>query len=314
MKIINSTKDFPFLSEVCLTIGNFDGFHIGHQKIIASMKLANKPSFVITFKRAPLEILNPQRFKGYIFPYGYKVKIFRQLGIDYLAMLDFNEIKDWTKEKFLDFLKSRFKVIHLFIGEDFRFGKGNEGDVTYLSKSLSNVEVVEKVKIGNVKVSSTLVRDLLSEGRIEEANEMLSRPYFITSYVERGDGIGSRIGFPTLNLKKNEQVILANGVYFTLYRLDEKVFPAMTYIGNRPTLGKREFRNETNIIEIGESTIQLIKKKKKHSILFIKRIRDEKRLHNLEELKNLLYNDRKVVLDLFKVYNEIGGLKDEFLG
>ncbi len=314
MKILNSVNDFPKLDRVFISIGNFDGFHIGHQKIIEEMKEScgeKYPLFVITFRHAPLTILKPEKFKGYIFPLNYKEKIFEKIGIDFLASLDFREVKDWDKEKFVMFLKSRFREIYLFIGEDFRFGKNNEGEVKFLTKEIQNVKVIKKVKYENFEVSSSLIRNLLQKGEIEKANKMLSRPFFICSEVEKGDGIGSKIGFPTLNLKENEQVIPAIGIYFTLYRLEKKIFPAMTYIGTRPTLGKNSLRNETNILEIDNESIKILNEKEKHCIYFIKKIREEKRLHNLEELKNLLYNDRKVVLDLFKIYNDIGGLKDE---
>ncbi len=311
MKLIEKISDFPYLDEVFLTVGNFDGFHRGHQRIIDELvrHSLGRDRFVITFKRAPLEILNPENFKGYIFPFGYKDEIFGKLSIDYLASLDFSEIKELTREEFVNFLKQRFKKINIFIGYDFRFGKNNSGDVDFLKKMVDNVFVVEKVCLDGERISSSLIRDLISKGEIEIANKMLGRNYFIYSTEIKGDGLGSKIGFPTINLKINEQILPSTGVYFTIYKLGEKIFPAMTYIGNRPTINGKEMRNETNIIGLGEDEARKLSLIKEHKIYFIKKTREEKKLHNLEELKNLLYNDREVILSLFKAN---GGFKDEF--
>ncbi|MCX7820982.1 MAG: bifunctional riboflavin kinase/FAD synthetase [Brevinematales bacterium] len=315
MKLIETLEDFPNLEEVFLTIGNFDGFHLGHKKIIdelmkfSQQKESNRNRFVITFKKSPLEILNPSIFKGYVFPFGCKEEVFEKLGIDYLANLDFLLLKDITREEFVNFLKEKFKRINIFIGYDFRFGKENMGDVDFLKKNFENVFVVDKVDFDGERISSSLIRDLISNGEIEKANRMLGRNYFIYSDEIKGDGLGRRIGFPTINLKINEQILPSTGVYFTIYKLKERIFPAMTYIGKRPTIDGTEMRNETNIIGLNEVEVMELSKIKKHKIYFVKKTREEKKLHNLEELKNLLYNDREVILSLFKAN---GGIKDEF--
>ncbi len=304
MKIFHKLDEIPFTDEIYLSIGNYDGFHLGHKRITDELIKAagHKKKCLITFKKAPLEFLEKEKFKGYIFPFGYKEKIFEEYGFDYFISLDFNEVKDIDKENFIKMLKEKFSKINIFIGYNFRFGKNNEGNIEFLKQKIENTFIIDKVSIDGKKISSSLIRELIAKGEIEKANIFLGREYFIDSEEIKGDGIGSKIGFPTINLKINEQVLPSYGVYFTIYKIEDKVFPAMTYIGKRPTFNGSELRNETNIINLDNESLKIIKKIKKHKIFFIKKTREEKKCHNLEELKNLLYNDREIILNLFKEY------------
>jgi len=314
MKKIEKISDLPQKDEVFLTIGNFDGLHIGHKKIFDEMinDSKGKDTFVITFKNAALEILNPKAFSGYIFPEGYKEIFIKKLNIDYFVLLDFMDVKDIEAANFINILKEKFKKINIYVGEDFKFGRKNRGDVELIKKCVENVKVIPDVLIDGEKVSSSRIRQLIISGNVEKAYKMLSRPYFYISESVRGNGLGSKLGFPTINMVKNNQVLPAYGVYFTIYKFEDKIFPAMTYIGTRPTLNTKELRIETNIINLDKETEKLIKKLKKHCILFIKKTRDEKKFHNLEELKNFLYNDREIILNLYKEIEKTGGFENVY--
>lgn len=296
--------DLPEFNEASLTIGNFDGLHLGHRKIIYSLLAVNlnQPAIAVTFQKVPIEYLNPGHFKGYLFPSDQKEKYLEKLGVSHIVSLDFPEVRNVDSIDFIKVLLSKINKLHLVIGYNFQFGKGNAGNVNFLrniSKKLNfELTVVDPVSIDHTTISSSLIRDMIQNGRMEEASHMLGRPYFINSDELRGDGIGRTIGFPTINLKINKQVTPQTGVYYTLYPYQDRLYPAMTYIGNRPTVNGHELRNETNIINFEEHS-ENISRIKNHTIYFIRKIRGEKKLHNLEELRKTIYNDREVILGLY---------------
>jgi riboflavin kinase/FMN adenylyltransferase len=305
MKVIYSLTDLPELDTVYLTIGNFDGLHLGHRKIIQTLleEAKGKTSVVITFEKAPLEFLNSRHFKGYLFPSCVKQIFLEQMGIDFMVSLHFPDVMDIPAHKFLSLIFERVKEPHLFVGHDFKFGKNNSGSIHFLRKEAArlnfSVKEIEKITIHNTTICSSLIREKIQEGKMEEASLMLGRYYFISFFIEKGDGIGKTIGFPTINLKINEQVLPEKGVYFTLYRLGNKIFPAMTYIGNRPVLNGTQMRHETHIINL-EGNEDQVKREEIQTIFFVKKIRDEKKFHNLEELRKNLYNDKEFILRLFE--------------
>lgn len=309
MKIHTDLSSLPKFDEAYVTIGNFDGLHIGHQRILGKMckDAGSKPTIAVTFEKAPIESLNPGKFKGYLFPYGYKKHFLKKLGVGHMVNLTFEDVRDIPADDFIEILLKKIKKARLYVGYNFRFGKGNTGSASTLEKESVRdgfkLTVIDRIICGKTVVSSSTIRDLISEGNVEKASEFLGRPYFLASSAEKGDGIGSKIGFPTLNIKENGQVLPKEGVYFTLYQHNGHFFPAMTYVGRRPTLTDNggPVRIETNILEFN-GDISRIGRLREHRIFFIRMTRGEKKLHNLDELKKILYNDRKVIMDLYKRY------------
>lgn len=307
MKVIETLDAIPKLKQAFITIGNFDGLHIGHQKIMRTLleKASGQPTLVFTFTESPLSILKPELFKGYLFPQSYKAYFIGKMGIDYLVSMDFNAVRSLSADEFLDKILSKIDIPHFFVGPDFKFGRSNSGSIETLEaqKQLGKIglTVLEKAAYNTEIVSSSAIRSFIMTGQVEFASSMLSRPYFIESTQIRGDRIGSKIGFPTLNLKINHQVLPGEGIYFTYYLHQGKYLPAMSYIGKRPTINGQEIRNETHIIDFtGEESS--IENKDKHILLYIKKIREEKKFNNLDELQKKLYNDRQVVLAFHQSY------------
>lgn len=319
MKIHNKISALPRFNEAYVTIGNFDGLHVGHQRILDKMcrDSGNKPTIAVTFDKAPIETLNPKKFRGYVFPYGYKKLFLGKVGIDHMVNLSFEDVRDIPADDFIEILLDKIKKAHLYVGYNFRFGKDNTGSAETLKKESVrdsfSLTVFKRIICGNTVVSSSVIRDLISEGNVEKAGEFLGRPFFMASTLEKGDGIGSQIGFPTLNMKENGQVLPKTGVYFTLYQYRDSFQPAMTYIGKRPTLtgGHGDIRIETNVLGLNGKPA-LVGHSKEHRIFFIKRTRGEKKLNNLEELKNTLYNDRKLIMGLYDRYKVPKQLKKIF--
>ncbi|MGA2142907.1 MAG: riboflavin kinase [Brevinematales bacterium] len=307
--MIESLKKYE---EAFVTIGNFDGLHLGHMKIIEAMKkdAGGKPVIAVTFEESTAIAVDPVKFKGYLFPPGFKMKVLSLSGVSDIISLDFKSVADIAAGDFIKLFLDRIGKLHIYAGPDFRFGRGNLGSIHTLRESAGPrmmLTVIEKLKKGISAVSSSLIRDRILEGELEEAAAMLGRPYFITSKKIKGDGIGRKTGYPTINLGMNRQILPHPGVYFTLFYFGGSLYPSMTYIGRRPTLDKQEMRNETNIIEFG-GDFGVFKDGKDYSVMYIKKIRNEKKFHNLDDLEKTIYNDKSSVLELYSEYKASGKL------
>jgi riboflavin kinase/FMN adenylyltransferase len=313
MPEVNSIFPFPHLGAPAVTIGNFDGLHTGHRRIFdACVSAAGAgESLVITFSEAPAETMNPDHFRGYLFPPALRERLFLHSGIRHLVELDFPAVRGVTAAGFLSALAEAMPGARLFVGDNFRFGKDNGGNTEFLrnagEKLGLKVTVIPRSFWNGKAVSSSRIREAVSAGDMDSAAAMLGRPYLFLSTQVPGDRIGRTIGFPTVNLTPGRQVVPADGVYFTLLAdlslpaADRILHPAMTYIGLRPTLNGREMRIETNILELSPDRDRF-DSGKPVALVFVKRIRGEKTFPNLEELQKNIYNDRSVVSGLHPQY------------
>jgi riboflavin kinase/FMN adenylyltransferase len=299
MTVFEKLDKLPQYERAFVTIGNFDGIHLGHKKILDKL-VADAENFhriVITFRDAPRKFINPRIFSGYIFPPGYKIKVFESLGIDSLVYLDFPDVKDLSAEEFLYRITNKISDLHLYVGHDFRFGNGGRGGIGFLKREAENtgfsLTEVGEHKFRGQSVKSTNIRRMIMRGDMKTAADMLGRPYFIVSKKITGDNLGKKIGFPTLNLEINNQVLPAIGVYFTYCFVDGRFLPSMSYIGKRPTVNGIDLRLETHILNFDGGL-----ENKEYPLAFIEKIRNEKKLHNLEELQKILYNDKEVIYTL----------------
>ncbi len=293
MKIIKTLEEIPELDEAYVTIGNFDGIHLGHQKIISTMlqEAQGKPTIVLTFRESPVKLLRPEMFMGYILPTQYKKKIMKDMGVKTYVDLHLYDVMPMSADEFILFLVERIKKMHLYVGYNFRYGNRNLGDVKTLdhqSRRLNfELSVFDKVTWKGKDVNSTAIRRLIKEGELQEAEEMLTRPYFYHSRTMSGDGIGKKIGYPTINMEQNSQVLPSSGIFFSYMAIGKQLLPSMSYIGNRPTIDGKEMRIETNILDYEREVPA-----GNYDLVFIQKIREEKRLNNLDELAEILYNDK----------------------
>ena len=306
MITINNPVDLPRSSHAYVTIGNFDGFHLGHRKLIDSLiadasRVEESIRIALTFKESVIKYIAPERFKGYLLPPEIKFHVLENYGFDYALAMDFREVMGITAAEFLDILCSRYENMTLYVGYNFRFGKGNTGDIDFLRAQAEQrgftLKVFDRQETSGTAIHSTVIRDLVMGGRVDEASELLGRPYMIYSHKMHGDRIGRTIGFPTLNLEINEQVLPAIGVYFTYFYFQGHLYPAMTYIGTRPTLHARDLRLETNLIDF-EGHIP----DGKYALFFIRKTRDERSVKNLDELHKLLDEDLREIKNLSTMY------------
>lgn len=290
-----------------VALGTFDGLHIGHAEVLNIMKRAAQDrglkSFVYTFSNHPKEILAPDNVPSKIMDIDEKVQIFARIDVDYLALIKFDETQiiyepeDFVKEVLIGILNMK----HLTVGHDYRFGRKASGDVNILmalaDKYGYTYEIVEPIMKNEMRVSSTLIRELLQDGRIEEANFYLGRKHFIKGLVVRGKGVGHTLGFPTANLRIKENIsTIKPGVYITETIWKGKWFPSVTNVGYNPTFEQTGIHLETYILgidqEMYDETIE---------VHFIKRLRDELKFNSLDELMVAMNKDLANTKAYFKI-------------
>jgi riboflavin kinase/FMN adenylyltransferase len=230
------------------TIGNFDGMHVGHQQIVrgvvARARELGRPAVVITFHPHPLAVIAPDRVPQQILTLSQKEEMMESLDVDAMLVVPFtHEFSRWTAERFiLDILVARMRVTEVRIGEDFGFGAGREGTVTMLrrfgEKHGFDVHGIPQVRIGGIRVSSSLARDAIRKGALRALTLMLGRTHFVDGRVATGRRLGRKMGFPTVNLDPANELFPASGVYVTSSRFEtfDRRFESVTNIGVRPTL------------------------------------------------------------------------------
>lgn len=296
MTIIKSLDEVINVENTVVTIGNFDGIHKGHIKLIKEAveeaKLKNYKSVVFTFENHPMRYFRANSIKN-IITNEEKIKIFKELGVDIVLMIQFDEYM--TKIPPTDFVKDilmeKLNCKMVIVGHDFTFARNKEGNASLL-KTLGeeydmNVKIIEPIKIKGRRVSSSYIRELIKEGKVCEIKSFLGRNYSLGGEVIHAREIGRTIGFPTANLKPDDKLIIPkNGIYSVKVYVENKIYYGATNIGYNPTVNGRALSIETNIIDFNEDIYGEIIK-----IEFLDRIRDEKKFNSLDELKSQLRTD-----------------------
>lgn len=281
---------------VVLTIGNFDGVHRGHQALMR--RLINRAgevggtSAVFTFDPHPLKVLAPEKCPPLInLPEG-KMALFNEVGLDLIVNHAFSE--EFALQSPRDFVEltlcRHLRPVEIYVGSDFRFGKGREGNVEYL-RGLGDelgfrVIHVEPITYKNVVVSSTLIRELLIKGRVEEAADLLGRPYAVSGTVVEGDARGRKLGFPTANIQTRNEIIPRRGVYAVKVTFDGETYKAITNVGLRPTFKKDSLAIEAFIFDFSDDIYGC-----SVELEFIARLRDEKAFSSPQELVTQIERD-----------------------
>ncbi|MBC8257188.1 MAG: bifunctional riboflavin kinase/FAD synthetase [Candidatus Marinimicrobia bacterium] len=307
MVICKSLNTIPNLDKSVLTIGSFDGMHRGHQEVIKDVKFRadgkNIPSVAITFDPHPKSILhsNVQENWNILTSADKKLELLEKNGIDYVLLIPFDmEFAKITAQDFMDnFIIKYFNPEQIVIGYDHHFGYKREGDAEFLKKQNDkynfNLNVIEPLKIDGLTVSSTKIREYIQNCDIEAANNYLGWEYELSGVVVKGEGIGSKIGFPTANIKPEfqTQLIPGQGAYCVDVVVNNKIYPGMCNIGNRPT-----FHDDgNNVIEvnlISEDKLSLLDEN--ITINFKIYIRQEKKYENKIDLVRQLKLDRQFCL------------------
>ncbi|PJJ84195.1 bifunctional riboflavin kinase/FAD synthetase [Mucilaginibacter auburnensis] len=307
MKVYHHINDFTPVKNAVVTIGTFDGVHVGHRKIIAQIKeLADAvggETVILTFFPHPRMILNPEdESLKLITTINEKAKLLEQLGVDHLIITPFSrDFSNQSAEDYIrDVLVKKIGTSKIVIGYDHRFGKDRQGGLTDLLKlaPVYGFEVIEITEqdINDVAVSSTRIREALAAGNFELANACLGYPFFITGKVMRGDRIGTQIGFPTANIAIEEQykLIPGDGIFAVKVLVKGETFTGMAYIGSRPTVNGHTRNIEVNLFDFNQDiygeTIRME---------FYHYVRGDMKLNGLDELKARIAMDKEDILAYF---------------
>ena len=305
MKIFNNIQSYSPEKESILTIGTFDGVHIGHNKILTKLveesKKNNLSSLIMTFFPHPRMVLQKSQEIKMIDTIDEKIHLFEKTGVDNLIIQPFDEnfSKIRAKEFVEEILVKKLKIKHIIIGYDHRFGKDREASVDDLKKFGLNymftVEEIAAQEIHSIAISSTKIRNAILKGEIKKCNEYLGRNFMLTGEVVHGDGLGKKINFPTANIEIPEtyKIIPKNGVYLVKAIINSEIYFGMMNIGVRPTIGGENKSLEIHFFNFKDNIYN-----KTISVEIICKIRDEEEFSSIDELKIQLKKDEQFCLKL----------------
>lgn len=297
--------NLPTDTHTCVTIGNFDGIHRGHQELIKeSVDFSKKNGFksvVFTFANHPANYFKPGHVKK-IVNNKDKMDVMKSLGVDIYLNMPFDDrmTKISAEEYVKDILLHKLHAKKVVIGHDFTFARKKEGNadtMSYLGKKYGfDVEVVSPVKVDGERISSTSIRKLIESGEVDEANRLLARRFSVEGEVIHARQLGRTMGFPTANiLYDKDMVIPAIGVYATAVEVDKKLYMGATSVGKNPTVTDEDkITIETYILNFDEDIYGKILK-----VGFVKRLRGEIKFSGLDELRNQLDKDVVNVKEVF---------------
>ncbi len=311
MLTIQHTKNFRIEKPSIVTIGTFDGVHLGHQKILNRLielkQKLNLTTVVLTFHPHPRKVLFPnQTDLKLITLVDEKLELLKKNNIDVTVVYPFDiAFSQLEAEEYIEtILVKQLNVSHLVIGYDHKFGKNREGTIDTLkhfaTKYNFTVEEISAKDIDSINISSSKIRHAIDEGHIELATDFLGHHFFINAQVVKGKQLGNTIGFPTANLKLDDadKLIPKIGVYFVEIVFENTNYFGMMNVGTNPTItDDLSVKLEVNIFDFNKTIYN-----KRIKIKFVKRIRDEQKFNNLNELIEQLHLDKQTCLKIIDNY------------
>ncbi len=306
MKIFHGTENANIMRPTVVTLGVFDGLHLGHQRIMQTVvdraKAIGAVATAITFDPHPRAVLHPDSAPPLLQTLDQRLANFEVLGIDQAIVIPFSrEFAAQPAQDFLtDIIRDRLHAKEVYLGKGFAFGKNRGGNITLLRELSGKLgfiaDEVEEVRLRGTRISSSKIRDLLAAGQVNLARRMLDRPYGVEGVVIRGNRRGHTIGFPTANLKPHNRVIPRYGVYATATLIDGAWRKSITNIGVRPTFeSDSEPSIETYIFDFdGDLYGDVLR------VRFLYRIRDERKFNGIVELKAQIEKDTRRARNYFR--------------
>jgi riboflavin kinase/FMN adenylyltransferase len=279
-----------------VALGNFDGLHRGHQKLVDEVRRQARErhgtSVAMVFDPHPPRVLRADKAPPLIMTLDQKIEAFERAGLDAVAVVRFTpELARWEPELFVEtVILDWAAAAEVWVGSNFLFGRDRSGTFTLL-RALGEdrgfrVEKIDPVRYKDFVVSSTRIRHLVAEGRVDEAGALLGHHYFIDGVVIRGDGRGRQLGFPTANLATSNELLPAHGIYASMVVLDDGWHRAVTSIGVRPTIGGGPVTIEAHVLDgaydLYDRTIRLA---------FVKWLREEQMFDGLDRLRDQIARD-----------------------
>ncbi len=299
MRVFRNPGEIPIdFGPTVVSIGNFDGVHVGHQFVLEQLRLRasalRAKSVAVTFEPHPLRLLRPDRCPRLITPLETRLELLGAAGVDAVLVLGFSS--ELSRMRAADFVTvivhDALHAIEVHEGPNFRFGYRAEGGIAEL-RSLGEslgfaVAIHHACQVRGLTVSSSKIRELLSAGKLSTARALLGHGFFVDSPPASGRGIGSTLTVPTINLAPYQELLPANGVYVTQLRIAGEWFDAVTNVGNRPTFGEDSFAVESHLLNFRPMPVD------EHTplrLLFDYRLREERRWPSPEALKQQIMRD-----------------------
>ena len=279
-----------------VALGNFDGLHRGHQRLVDRVRRQarekNGTSVALIFDPHPPRVLRPDKAPPLLMTFEQRVEGFERAGLDAVAVVRFtHELSRWTPEGFVEaVIIDWLRAAEVWVGTNFLFGRDRSGTFTLL-RALGEdhgflVDKIEPVRYKDFVVSSTRIRRLVEEGRVDEAGSLLGHHYFIDGTVIRGDGRGHQLGFPTANIETGNELLPRDGVYATMVMLDDGCHRAVTSVGVRPTIGDGRATIETHLLDGARDLYGA-----RMRLAFVKWLREQVAFDGLDGLRSQIGRD-----------------------
>lgn len=291
---------------VVVTVGNFDGVHLGHQRILRGVqevaRQTGRASAVLTFYPHPSRVLRPSQAPALLMTLDQRLAAIETIGIDAALVLRFDaELANVTAEDFVRrFLVDAISAKAVLVGGNFRFGHRQKGDIKLLAELGTRwgfeVEIVPPVIADGMVVSSTAIRNAVREGRVEEARRLLGRPYALEGEIRTGTGQGSRLVVPTLNLTTEQEALPKTGVYATEAVVQGRTYRAATNVGVRPTFDGTRVTIESHLFDFSEDLTA-----GKMEVRFWTRLRDEQKFSGPDALRRQVLKDIEAAKGYFAI-------------
>lgn len=311
MKVYNSFDEFTKLPNAIVTIGTFDGVHLGHRKILSRLKETSKEengeSVVITFWPHPRKVLQGADSLKLLLTLEEKIETIASCGIDHLLLIPFTkEFSATSSEDFIQkILIDKIGTKKLVIGYDHKFGKNREGSFEYLKENASRigfqVEEIPREDIEHNAISSTSIREALSQNNVSKATTLLGRPYSVKGKVVEGKKLGRELGYPTANIEVEdpEKILPADGIYTVFVKVEGKKFGGMLSLGFNPTVEGKGRSMEVHIFDFNKNIYG-----ETLEVSFLEFLRFEAKFPNLDALIDQLKEDEKQSRTILENYNK----------
>jgi riboflavin kinase / FMN adenylyltransferase len=296
------------LSASVVTLGNFDGIHLGHQALIGGAVTEAKkltiPSVVLTFEPHPLKVLAPERAPQMLLAHKDKIHLLQALDVDVVVIQSFDlSFARLSADEFVrGILVNRLKAKKIWVGRDLRFGQGRKGSVADLERWGSemgfSVATVDAIMVNGERVSSSRIRQLVTDGQVDAVKPMLGRYHFVSGRVVAGHRRGRELGFPTANISTRTEVLPLDGIYATLFHLGARCLLSVSSVGVNPTFGDGPRTVESYILnftdDIYGEAVQLS---------FVRRIRSEMKFASVDALVTQIRQDVSRAEEIFRELN-----------
>lgn len=315
MKIYKYPDKLPKFDQPVITIGSFDGLHKGHQAIIKKVKeqaqLDHTNNIVITFDPHPRQVIYPRDNQLQLLTdLNEKAILMEYYGIDYLVVVPFTvEFSQMHADDYIEnFLVKSFNPGKIIIGYDHKFGLNRQGDINYLKWHSDTfkyeVKEISEKQVDDISVSSTKIRNKLIAGDIDTVNQLLGHPYLMIGHVVHGQKLGTKIGFPTANIKyKNSlKLIPPDGIYAVIVHIKNNAHKGVMYIGHKPTLGKHHKSLEIHIFDFKDNIYE-----EEVLIEFIAHVREDRKFDSIEKMTAQIGKDKEeaqqILLNISPTFN-----------